>query len=274
MAYHQKIYKSDNFIEHEIRHKGLYGAKGEKRAPKKKATPEQIKKQNLKNKINRIRRTMQMNFYPNDIWLTVKYPKGTRKSLKEVKKDLTKFQNGLRNDYKKRGEQLKWIRRIEIGKNGGIHAHYMINRIYGAELLIQKNWPWYLNYTNVREEGGMGALAEYIAKPIPEEVQQMRLDFIEEDTIKRCMDVQTSRNLKRPEPEIKEYKKKTVRKLLNGDIKATPGFYIDKDSVKFGVNPITGYSYFTYREVRLDPIKRTIRLPRQQNATAERKLRC
>ena len=260
--YRQKKYKSDNFIEYEIRHKGQYGAKGEKRAPKKKATSEQIKKQNLRNKINRIRRTLQLNFYPNDIWLTLKYPKGTRKSLEEVKKDMTKFQNGLRKDYKLRGEQFKWIRRIEIGRNGGIHAHYVINRIFGSELLIQKNWPdGFVNFTNIRGDEGMAALAEYIAKPIPEEVKQISFDFIEPEDIKRCMDVQTSRNLIRPDPEVKEYKRKTVRKLLTGDIEPTEGYYVDKDSIQFGVNPITGYSYLTYRELRIKPISRIIKPP-------------
>lgn len=262
MAYKQKIYRSDNFIEYEIRYKGRYGAKGEKRAPRKKATPEQIQKQNFWNKINRIRRVLQLNFYPNDIWLTLKYPRGTRKSLEEVKKDITRFQNKLRNDYKKRGERLKWIRRIEIGKNGGIHAHYVINRIWGAELLIQKNWiDGYCHYTNIREEGGMAALAEYIGKPIPEEVEQLRFDFIDEEDIKRCADVQTSRNLLRPEPEVKEYSRKTVRKIADNAPEPTEGFYIDKDSIRMGINPYTGYSYITYREIRITPVTRVIKPP-------------
>ena len=275
MAYRQSIYRSDNFIEYEIKHKGRYGAKGEKRTPKRKTTPEQIKKQNLWNKVNRIRRILQLNFYPNDIWLTIKYPKGTRKSLDEVKKDITKFQNKLREDYKKRGEQLKWIRRIEIGKNGGIHAHYVINRIWGAELLIQKNWiDGYCHYENIRTESGMSALAEYIAKPVPEVVEQMSFDFIDSHDIKRCADVQTSRNLIRPKPEIKEYKRKTVRKLVQQDPEPTPGYYIDNDSIKRGVNPYTGYSYIIYREIKLRPVTRVIKPPSRCNVRAEGKLKC
>ena len=275
MAYRQSIYRSDNFIEYEIKHKGRYGAKGEKRAPKRKTTPEQIKKQNLWNKVNRIRRILQLNFYPNDIWLTIKYPKGTRKRLDEVKKDITKFQNKLREDYKKRGEQLKWIRRIEIGKNGGIHAHYVINRIWGAELLIQKNWiDGYCHYENIRTESGMSALAEYIAKPVPEVVEQMSFDFIDSHDIKRCADVQTSRNLIRPKPEIKEYKRKTVRKIVQQDPEPTPGYYIDKDSIKRGVNPYTGYSYIIYREIKLRPVTRVIKPPSRCNVRAEGKLKC
>ena len=39
------------------------------------------------------------------------------------------------------------------------------------------------------------------------------------------------------------------------------GFYIDKDSIVYGLNPYTGYSYISYREIRNRVIKRNIRLP-------------
>lgn len=77
-----------NSIETEYKFAGKYGAKGEKRAKRKKATPEQMAKQNQINKENRIRRLIKANFYPSDLWVTLKYPKGTRKSYEEVMKDM------------------------------------------------------------------------------------------------------------------------------------------------------------------------------------------
>ena len=68
-----------NSIETECKYAGKYGAKGEKRAKRKKPTPEQVAKQNQINKENRIRRLIKANFYPSDLWVTLKYPKGTRK---------------------------------------------------------------------------------------------------------------------------------------------------------------------------------------------------
>ena len=46
MAYRHDTYKYKNkkIIEHEFKYAGRYGAKGEKRAQRKKATPEQMKK--------------------------------------------------------------------------------------------------------------------------------------------------------------------------------------------------------------------------------------
>ena len=62
MAYWHDIYSFSRSIEHEFKFAGRYGAKGEKRAKKEKATPEQIAKQNLRNKETRMRRLMKANF--------------------------------------------------------------------------------------------------------------------------------------------------------------------------------------------------------------------
>lgn len=75
-----------NSIETEYKFAGKYGAKGEKRAKRKKATPEQMAKQNQINKENRIRRLIKANFYPSDLWVTLKYQKGTRKPYEQVAK--------------------------------------------------------------------------------------------------------------------------------------------------------------------------------------------
>lgn len=258
MAYKIKTYRTDNYIEYEVTHKGRYGAKGEKRSPKKRITPEIIRKQNQWKREREIRRVIQLNFLPNDLWVTLKYPKGTRKTLSEVEKDIKKFQDRMRRDYKSRGEAFKWVKRIEIGEQGGIHAHFIINRIWGAELLIDKNWCGHSHYESIREDEGMEQLAGYLTKPLPESVEQLSL--FPQDEIKRCAKYSTSRNLLRPEPEVKIYTRKTVRKLLE-DPPITPGFMIDKNSIQKGINPVTGYSYLYYREERIKVVKREVHPP-------------
>lgn len=265
MAYKRKIYRSENYIETEISHLGRYGAKGERRAERQKATPEQVKKQNQWLREKQLRRVLQLNFYPNDIWLTLKYPKGTRKTVPEVEKDIRKFQDKMRKEYKKRGEDFKWVKRIEIGKKGGIHAHFVINRIWGSELLVSKCWPHTSHYESITERGGMEDLAAYIVKPLPEEVEQLSMF---EDERKRVLKYSTSRNLIRPEPEVKVFKRKTVRKYLE-ELPVTPGFYIDKESVRIGVNQITGYSYIHYRQIRIEPVKRVLKPPGGGNASKD-----
>lgn len=126
MAYCMETWKFRYSIEREYKYKGKYGAKGEKRAEKTKATPEQIKKQNQRNREKKIRRLIKANFIPSDLWCTLKYPAGTRKPIKEVMEDMRKFHDAMRREYKKAGKLYKFIYRVEIGKHGGIHIHILI----------------------------------------------------------------------------------------------------------------------------------------------------
>lgn len=273
MGYFSEIYKSVNVIERGYRYKGDCGARSDVRGKRKKATPEQMARQNQYNRIKKIRLYLQANFYQNDLYITLKYPKGTRKSREEFLKDVEYFQRTLRREYKKRGEEFKWIRRLEIGKRGGMHAHYVINRIYGVELLTYKSWKFgNAHFTYLSEEGGMSALAEYFAKELPEEAEQLK--FLDEGAA-QFVRYSRSRNLKEPEKEEKQYKRRTMKKILeeirNGTRQAADGFYIDKASIRIGVNPYTGYSYCYWRELRINPVERKIRIP--ENLSIELKSR-
>jgi hypothetical protein len=75
-----------NSNEISIFYKGQYGSKGERRAKRKKASPEQIRYQNQKNKELKVLRLIQGNFYPNDIWTCLKLPAGTKISIEEMRK--------------------------------------------------------------------------------------------------------------------------------------------------------------------------------------------
>lgn len=241
------MYKSEtwyfnNSIEHEIKWVGKCGRKGEKREERKKPTPEQMKKQNQRNRENRIRRIMKANWGENDYWMTLKYPAGTKLQIEEVKKHMRKFLEKTRNAYKRKGEVLKFIYRVEIGKRGSPHVHILVNRIPDADVFIKKNWEHGRVYFGLAyEEGGFRKLAEYIVKPPDEEVDEQN-----ETKAYSC-----SRNLIRPEPERKTYWRWTVEKMLREGPKPTKGFYIVPDSVVSGVNPYTGMSYLKYEEVRI-----------------------
>lgn len=259
MAYWKDFYEFLNSNEYEYKWAGNYGAKGEKRAPKTKPTPEQIKKQNQKNRENRVRRILKANFLVDDLWVTYKYPKGTRKTIKEVMEDMEGHRGQLRYERKKSGNPLKWICRIEIGKQGGIHVHMVINRVRGepTDRLIRDKWKKHgtVHFENLHEEGGFEALAEYIVKPPPEEMEGQLSMFTPEEK-KQLVKYSCSRNLIRPKPKRKHYSHWTVRKLLLEGPKPAPGYYIDKNTIVAGINKFTGMSYLRYTEVRIKPIKR------------------
>lgn len=256
------MYRRDTWVfrdslEHEYKYPGQYGAKGEKRAEKKKATPEVIKKQNQYNREKNMRRLIKANFMPDDLWVTLKYPKGFRTTVEDVKGHVRKFLNKLRKIYKGKEAELKFVYRMEIGKRGGIHIHLLVNRISGCDIdkIIQQAWEhgrvWYANL----DDGGYDKLANYIVK-LPDEETCKQLSLFDEEEKKQLVKYSSSRNLIRPEPESKTYTRRTVRKLVdeirtNGVPEATPGYYIDRDSVVAGINRYTGLSYIRYTEIAL-----------------------
>lgn len=105
-------------------------------------------------------------------------------------------------------------------------------------------------YTNIYEQGGYEALAEYITKK-PDEEMEGQLSLFPEEDRKAFRTYSSSRNLVRPEPERKHYARRTLRKLFEEGPTPTPGFCIDKNSIIYGINPYTGMSYYRYTEVKL-----------------------
>ena len=276
--YIHKTFKGINSIEHGYSFVGQYGRMGEKRAKRKKATPEQMARQNQFNKENMIRRLIKANFYPNDLWICLKYPKGTRKDMVSFKKDFNSFIRRMKNDYSKRGEELKYIYRLEIGKRGGLHVHLIVNRIWGTDLLCQKNWSGGLcDFTPMYQKGDYRALAAYIAKPLPttdENFEQLNLfDDFSQKEIKQLAKYGRSRNLVVPEPEVKKYVKRTMKNIIENGPKAREGYYIDKDSIRMGINPINGLSYVYYTEVKQKQEMRPIRYIPEENINKSKRKR-
>lgn len=145
---------------------------------------------------------------------------------------------------------------MEIGKRGGIHIHILVNRIRGedTDLLVQEAWTHgRANFSSICETGGYGKLANYIVKQ-PDEEAEKQLSFFPENDRKEFIRFSSSRNLIRPKPERKTYRRWTLKRLAEEGIKPSPGYYIDKESVRSGVNRYTGMSYLYYTECRIDII--------------------
>ena len=252
--YEQLTWHFPDSNEVSIIFQGNYGAKGEKRQPRSKPTPEQIRKQNQKNKENRVRRKIKLNFNENDLWITLKYPSGTRKTIQELNRDYSNFIKKLRRRYQKRGEELKWICRKEVGKNGGLHIHLLVNRLQSegtpTDVLVDECWIGHAWHTNIYESGGYAKLAAYIVKQPDEEVMQ-QLSLFPEEEQDNLISYSCSRNLAEPVPEKKTYSRRTVRKMILEGPTPTPGYEIDKNSIVQGVNPYTGMSYLHYTEYRV-----------------------
>lgn len=252
--YREETRRFGGSTEKRYTYKGRYGAKGESRGEKKKPTPEQIEYQNRKNKARRIRWLIKGNFSEEDWFVTLTYPKGTRRSIEEAKADMSKLIRRLRKQYKKRGIPLRYIYVIEIGSRGGVHMHLIINECGETTRLISKLWErGHPNYKNLYEEGNYEQLAEYMAK-VPQEKEGK--PKAQQCTRAREYVYSRSRNLVMVEPEVKEYSRRTMRKILEDiergaqthrDAAWIPeGWQIDRESIRSGVNPYTGLSYLEY----------------------------
>ena len=246
--YWQDKYILRDTIEYEIKFAGKYGARGEKRGKKKKATPETIKKQNQANRLKKMRRTLQLNFDKGDLWVTLKYPKGTRKSIKDFEKDIRNFHSTMRRRYKAYGQEYKFAERHEVGALGGLHMHILLPRIPNINTTDVIQSAWKHGQANFEPcDGRYGDLAAYIVKEPTEEVEKQLSLFPKEERGK-LVRYSTSRNLIRPEPERKEYSRRTVRKLILDGIKPSRGYYVEEDSIVIGINPYTGMSFIHYTE--------------------------
>ena len=240
----ERVFYFKNFIEVERVYRGKGGARGRPRKERKKATPEQIEKQNRYNREKNLRRIMAANFKEDDHWVLLTYKKGHRTDRKAAKKDFRKFYLELGKEYKKRGQELKWIVRTEVGARGAAHHHLLLNRIKDSDILIKKCWKkiegaGFTSYRLTYEEGGFKNLAWYMAKP----EEEGKVGKAEEKS-----PYSRSRNMMIPEPEIKRAKAKEMREYPV----PLPGYYIDSESVTMGINPYTGQEYQYFTMYRLD----------------------
>ena len=251
--YIRKNYNSPRMAEIEIYYKGQYGGRGESLAKRRKPTKEEMDRANHRHRVKELRRVIQLNFTEADHLYTFKPVKNCGWTVADLKKARERFTRKLRSLYRKHGIDLKFIYRQEIGKKGGLHFHMLINEAGITLNEICEIWKscggHNVNVEPLYDEGGYEDLAEYIVKASPYEIEgQITMDSYQLEKLSRygC-----SRNLQRPEPEVKEYSRRTVEEIIRYGVKADDGYYLDKDSVYIGTNPYTGYSYIFYRQYKI-----------------------
>lgn len=257
MAYTQYTFYLGEYTAYEIKFVGR------NRAKRDKVTPEQVKRQNQWLKIKYV---IIANFNTGDSWTTLKYPRGTRPDADRMRKDWKKFLRLMDENYKKQGIAFKWVKRMEIGKFGDPHIHMLVNHIDNIDLVIKELWHKTIedllikgrNYVNIApfDIDGAEDVAKYLAKYLAAEPEKKGLEgqynLFGEKEQKTFSRVDTSRNLKRPEAEKKTYSHWTVVRIWRDGLKPSKGNYIIPDSVKAGINKVTGYPYIYYMEKRLD----------------------
>lgn len=255
MPYIEAITEAGSTIEIERYYSARYGKRGQGRADRVKATPEEQKRINTRQAEKKLRRLINANFSGNDFHVVLPYihKRGEEpRSREDMRDDIARFLRTMRKAYKAAGQELKYIHVAEIGQKGARHHHIIINHIDTSEIV--KAWPHARAQIFPLDSSGQYAkLASYLIKytdkhvgdGTPEEIQSKRW---------AC-----SRNLVRPE---------TKKRIITGrawyrELPAVPRKYagkyeIDADSVAVGVQSgeYCGYGFMRFTLVRSDTAER------------------
>lgn len=232
--YRRKTYDMGTFREVHNYYPANYGAPGCKRGKKKNKTPEEVEHQNMLQRVRKVRRLILMNFHPGDYHMVLNYrPEERPKDFKAARKDQTRFLDGMRKACKKAGVEFKYISITEKGKRGQIHHHHLIIEDIdnmNTASLVKRLWTKGNIYlSDLYESGQYEKLAVYIVKKETKDPDGWS-------------SYSRSRNLETP----KEHTDSMKRRSWPKEPKAPKGWYIVKDSVQNGENPITGYPYQYY----------------------------
>ena len=215
------------------------------RMKKNNFTLEEVKKVNTKRAAKKLRRLIDANFEPGDIYLTLTYKKEHKRTLQEAKRDLNKFINKLKYRYNKRSQIFKWIKTTGIRSRGTAHHHIIFNNIEGFNYMVELAKIWTFGTFNIKplyEEGRYVLLAEYFVKHKQENEKELKESQINERAYS-C-----SRNLKHPRVKRKIIKEETVSKAP----KVPTGYRLETDIDKdVGVSKQSGYCYRYFRLIRI-----------------------
>lgn len=234
--------KKTYYLKHTIQiEKGHTTRRGSHESRKKRGspTPEQVKKYNETQSARRLNRKICANFDPGDFHVVLTYQTELRLPENEARKELRKFLNNLKRDYKKIGQELKYIITTEW-RHTAIHHHIIINNVDKTTELVRKRWTrGRPRFTPLDDTGDYIKLAEYFVK----ETSKERIGGKD----KGKQSYSCSRNLIIPEPKIE----KIYAKDFIDEPKPIKGYYVIKDSVVNGISPF-GYKYQYYTMTRID----------------------
>ncbi|MBO5144882.1 MAG: hypothetical protein J6C19_05035 [Lachnospiraceae bacterium] len=250
MPYVKRTTRAGKTLEIEKYYTSRYNKRGGSRAAHAKPTEEQQKKINTRQAERRLRLLMNANFGYGDYHVVLDYirhrgePERTRE---QMRRDADIFLRELRKLYRAAGLELKYIHVMETGQKGARHHHLVLN--HADPKFIQAAWKKAYKENNrvkifpLDESGNYRKLAAYFIKYTDSHpkgsagaLQGKRWN---------C-----SKNLVRPVPEYEIINKSWFRH----EIKAPKGYYIDKETLRSGINDDEhgGYEWLHYILVQLE----------------------
>lgn len=194
-------------------------------------------KQREANKVRNVlkwERMIDCNFCEKDFFCRFSAPFGTFCDEKAFMKHVNNWFRRIKRRCAKQGVEFKYIGFRECGKLGkNWHLHIILSE--EATKVARECWEYKnggVNLSPLYSNHEYKKLAEYIQKDIKGEKRMM-----------------ASRNLLKPEIEVKPAKVREVRRLERGEmVEAPKGWYQVKDDAQLTVSDVTGASwYFKFR---------------------------
>lgn len=205
--------------------------KVQKRKKKQKPTTSQVAKLNERNSIKKLAILLSHNFQDGDYFISLTYS-ALPLSKEVLRHDLDKFKDRLRYLYGVNNVELKWVSSAETLTQRA-NFHLVINRGVPIEK-IQAIWKnGNVDYVNLNTHGDYRRLAEYMVK-------ESKIYFRTEESIckKRWS---KSNSVVMPVTKQEECSSEEFESP-----KAPEGYYIEKDSIYHGTNPISGRPFTEY----------------------------
>lgn len=239
MSYVIEICKAGATIEISKYHCRRYPPPGTKRAGKAKPTTLSQEQVNRRMAERRLRRIINHNFFPGDLYITLDYdPKHRPEDREGIKKHGNDLKRKLRTLYKKLGLPLKYIYVVERGGRGALHHHILIPD--GASVKeLRKLWPYgRIHVAPLDDSGQYRKLAAYFIKYA---VKTRKTDAF---LMKKYYE--SSRNMVMPKVKRIVIRRKTFRKTPQEQ----KGYYLDKDTEQHYIDR-NGFEGMRYTLVRL-----------------------
>lgn len=211
------------------------------RAKRENPTPERVQKNNARKREDHLRQMMNANFTDQDfLSCTLTYKPGSEpKTIKEVRDDAADFTKRFRKCAREFGLEPKYIYCIGAGPHRR-HIHITVSKLPDIAILAGCWVHGHINMTPLYSKGQYRDLASYYLQNA-EETRKQELE-LGETPGRRFV---CSHNLEKPKITQKLINRKEFR---SEPVKRseTSRYYVDKDSVKYGISDFTGLPFLRF----------------------------
>ena len=247
MPYMERRVVAGQTIEVERYYTIRTGAPEGARAKREKPTPERVKKNNARKREDNLRQLMNANFTDEDFMsCTLTYRKGEEpESIRQVREDAADFARRFRKCAREFGLEPKYIYCIGAGPHRR-HIHITVSKLPDIVILTGCWTHGHVNITPLYSKGQYRDLAHYYLVNAEDTLKQE--EELGEKPGRRFI---CSHNMTKP---------KVTKKLITAkEFRAEPikrseksKYYIEKDSVWYGISEYTGLPFLRYTLMKLE----------------------